>query len=101
MALGTLTLYGNTDVSARTGPTRTADGLIVERWKYLNTDSTRTNDKITCKSITKIRYARGANDEATGATDPFTIDNTVFPPTVTLNYIAGAGESGEVDIYGI
>lgn len=99
MGLGTLTLYGNTDVSARTGPERSGP-YIVERWKYDTADATRAGtDLITCKSITKIVYVRGSNQDNFGGGDPFTIDNTVFPPTVLVGGVA-TNESGEVDIYG-
>lgn len=99
MGLGTLVLIGRDDEAARTGPA-TSGRYILERWTYTNADATRTNDYITCKQISKVKFVRGANQDTRGATAAFTIDNTVSPPTVTVNGVVTT-ESGEVDIYGL
>lgn len=96
MALGTLTLQGN--ATSPTGPERSGP-YIVERWTYKNADATRSNDRITCKYISRIQFARGANQDTYGSSDPFTIDNTVFPPTLTVNGVVTT-EGGQIDIFG-
>jgi len=96
MGLGSLTLQGTS--GSPTGPEREGP-YIVERWTYKNADATRSNDLITCKYIARIQFVRGANQDTYGSSDPFTITNTTFPPTVTVNGVVTT-EGGQIDIYG-
>lgn len=99
MALGTLTLLTDTNTgSARQAP-ETDGAFLVETWQYSNADATRTNDLITCKKINRIHHAKGVNQDNYGATNPYTIDNTVFPPTLALAGVT-TGEGGIITIYG-
>ena len=96
MALGILTLQGFSP--SPTGPEKSGPYLM-ERWQYLNADATRTNDKITAKYISRIIYITGYNQDNYGASAPYTIDNTVFPPTVALANVT-TGEGGNITLYG-
>lgn len=101
MGLGTVTLLRNSNdsgIAAAEGPDRAGD-KIVERYRFKNADSNRATDFINTRFITRIDYVLGSNTDNYGSSDPFTIDNSVFPPKVTLNGIM-TGDGGEFEVYG-
>ncbi len=69
-----------------------------EAWLFINAAGDST-DKITAKRLTRIDWVEGQKISGHTGNAPYTIDNTVFPPTATLNDLS-SGDDGVVILVG-